>query len=93
MPRSVRPVWMDLRADGGEVGKGPKARNGSLNATLYVRERGEVAPCLSITAQGTATLEQTLTRVTLDRSFLMVAPDGKTVTLPSGSVLWAETEQ
>jgi hypothetical protein len=42
--RNVRNFWLTAQADGGSpVTLGPKAKTGGLEATLLLRERGEVS--------------------------------------------------
>lgn len=94
MPRSVRPVWMDLAtSDGREVGTGPSRRDGGLDATLRIRERGEVADCLSINGRGAMAGTKVHVWVSLKRLCILVLLDGTRQEVAAGSSLYVESEQ
>jgi hypothetical protein len=44
MPRNVRNFWIDVNVDGREsaIGTGPRAKDGGMNASFYIRSEGDV---------------------------------------------------
>jgi hypothetical protein len=98
-PRFVRPVFLSASATDSRNVPGtvrsvsPRDRSGGIDAVLTVREHGSVSPCLSLHAIGSQNAHFVSVRVTCDRPGIVTFPDGRTVTLPTGSVLGFETFQ
>jgi hypothetical protein len=60
MPVNVRPSWIEVQVDGREndIATGPRARDGSLSAKLYLRVNGEVTHVLDVYCLATSDKKQ-----------------------------------
>lgn len=94
MPRYVRPVWVDVRADGrtSTVGIGPAKRDGKLSANVYIRDKGSVSPAFSIFAGGLGTGDKAKVEITADRDARLWI-NGAEINVPKGSILYVATDQ